>query len=677
MWPLKVRSKSVNEAISQNNNVIEFGKGEPFEGLLQKGMIGTLDLICPTSIDTTKPDCLVIDGIYSATLLVCSYHFELPAAWLADIISFGEGIDISIYIEPLQKAKVVKDLTQSIGITRDRRKNAGDNQSDVEIMELSIDHAKYIRERINKYNEDPYYIYILITVYAASREKLEDRLKAVETKLGSKDMISRRADFRHEQGFLSTLPLCSLDASLKKSTRRNALTSGVSSIYPFTSYEFCDENGILFGKNEHNNSLIIVDIFNSSVYKNANMVILGTSGSGKSFTLQLIALRLRMQGIQTMIICPLKGHEFVRACKAIGGQYIKLSPASSDCINIMEIRKSTCESYYDEGEENISITSRKEDSLLLAKIQKLHIFFSLLIPDMTAEEKQHLDDKLLQVYARKGITCDNESLYSFETEYASFSLQRKFKEMPVLGDLYILLESDPLTKRIALLLKKAVSGSFRCFNNPTNVDLSNKYIVADISELKGEMLPVGMFIALDLFWDRIKEDRTEKKAVFLDELWTLIGSAGNRLTAEFVLEIFKIIRGYGGSAIGATQDISDFFALEDGKYGKGIINNAKIKMVLQLEEEEAQTLREVLKLTDEEMSKVTSFPRGHGLFYANANHAAVEFKASDIERQHISSDREELAALKRSAELRKVSKINEDFYVDRREAVKFDGNNGA
>lgn len=148
MWPLKAKTKakSLNETINTGKQVIVLGKGEPFEGILQKGMTGILDLICPTSIDTTKPDCLVIDGIYTATLLVCSYPFEVTAAWLSDIISFGEGVDISIYIEPLQKAKVVKDLTQSIGITRDRRKNAGDNQSDVEIMELSIDHARYIRE---------------------------------------------------------------------------------------------------------------------------------------------------------------------------------------------------------------------------------------------------------------------------------------------------------------------------------------------------------------------------------------------------------------------------------------------------------------------------------------------------------------------------------------------------
>ena len=223
-----------------------------------------------------------------------------------------------------------------------------------------------------------------------------------------------------------------------------------------------------------------------------------------------------------MIIAPEKGHEFVRACRAIGGQYIKLSPASPDCINIMEIRRSTCESYCTEEDGMISITSRKEDSLLLAKIQKLHIFFSLLIPGMTAEERQYLDDKLIEVYALKGITCNNDSLYSTETSSESLSLKKKFREMPVLGDLYSLLEADLQTKRLSLLLRKIVSGSFRCFNQSTNVDLSNKYIVADISELKGEMLPIGMLIALDLFWDRIKEDRTERNLTYITSIMYVI-----------------------------------------------------------------------------------------------------------------------------------------------------------
>ncbi|MCR4436818.1 MAG: hypothetical protein QHH06_14450 [Clostridiales bacterium] len=346
-----------------------------------------------------------------------------------------------------------------------------------------------------------------------------------------------------------------------------------------------------------------------------------------------------------MIIAPLKGHEFKKACLAIGGQYIKISPASGDCINIMEIRKSTLElEFEDEDFENVKQV--KEESLLMSKLQKLHVFFSLVFSDMTTEEREYLDEKLIEVYAKKGITFDNESLYSDEFS-PTFTLERKFKPMPVLGDLYGILEADPRTQRLALLLKRLVKGSLKAFNQQTNVDLNNRYIVADISELKDNLLPIGMFIVVDLFWDKIKEDRTQKKVIFLDELWKLIGTAGNKLTAEFVLEIFKIIRGYGGAAVGGTQDIADFFALEGGKYGKGIINNSKLKFVLQLEEDEAEALKKVLKLSDDEMAKVTTFARGHGLFYAGANHIAIEFRASQEEKNLITTDREELRQIKK------------------------------
>lgn len=616
-----------------------------YEGLIDRGSVEAIDLVCPSSIDTKHPDFIMVDGIYIATILIITYPYERPSAWLSDIINHGDGVEVNIYYEPLDKARTVKDITYMIGETGAKRKAIRENQSDVDIVDTSLGHAKYMRQQMNLNSEDPYYLYILVSVYAESREKLEDRLKSIESKLGSKDIVSRRADFRHESGFIACLPLHQLTPELKKATRRNALTKGIASTYPFCSFEFCDDNGILVGINEHNNSLVIVDIFNTALYKNANAVILGTSGAGKTFLIQLLALRLRLQNTPVMIIAPLKGHEFKKACLAIGGQYIKISPASNHCINIMEIRKSTLELEF-EDEDFTQAKESKDESLLLSKIQKLHIFFSLVFTDMTVEEKEYLDEKLIDVYARKGITFDNDSLYSNEFS-KTFTLERKFKPMPVLGDLYDLLEQDPNTQRLALLLKRLVKGSLKAFNQQTNVDLENKYTVADISELKGDLLPIGMFIVVDLFWDKIKEDRTQKKVIFLDELWKLIGTSGNKLTAEFVLEIFKIIRGYGGSAVGGTQDIADFFALEGGKYGKGIINNSKLKFVLQLEEDEAEALKKVLKLSEDEMAKVTSLARGHGLFYAGSNHIAIEFKASPEEKNLITTDRAELEEIKK------------------------------
>ena len=213
-------------------------------------------------------------------------------------------------------------------------------------------------------------------------------------------------------------------------------------------------------------------------------------------------------------------------------------------------------------------------------------------------------------YERKGITHQNETLVGPDGKYV---------KMPILGDLYEVLLEKPETKRLANILNRLVNGSAKSFNQQTNVNLDNKYTVLDISELSGDLLTVGMFVGLDYMWDKAKEDVTKEKAIFMDELWQLIGASSNKLAANFVFEIFKIIRGYGGSAICATQDLNDFFSLEDGKYGKGIINNAKTKIILNLEEDEAARVQDVLKLSETELMNITHFQRGNGLISTNNN----------------------------------------------------------
>ena len=222
--------------------------------------------------------------------------------------------------------------------------------------------------------------------------------------------------------------------------------------------------------------------------------------------------------------------------------------------------------------------------------------------------------------------------------------------MPILEDVYnVLLESED-TKRLAHILNRLVHGSASSFNQQTNVDLTNKYTVLDISELTGssDLLTVGMFVALDYVWDKAKENRTEEKAIFVDEVWQLIGASsnrlavGNRLAAEMVLEIFKTIRAYSGSGICATQDLNDFFALDDGKYGKGIINNCKTKIILNMEDEEAQRVKTILHLSETEVMNITHFQRGNGLISTNNNNITVEFKASNLEKELITTDRQEL-----------------------------------
>ena len=590
-------------------------------------------VLAPTSVDLRHGSYIIMDGIYHAYLMVPSagYNPRVVAGWTSIFVNAGEGIDVDFYFQREPKERIQTKLGQQIRINRSRIKDASDTNTDFDDIEGAIKSGYYLKQGLSNY-EDFYYTSIIVTVTADTLENLEWRVAEVRRLMVSQDMDIRPCLFRQEQALQAVLPFCKLSKTLFERSKRNMLTSAAASCYPFTSYEMSDENGILLGVNKHNNSLVIVDIFNSRVYKNANMAILGTSGAGKTFTMQLMALRMRRKGTQVFIIAPLKGHEFLRACKNVGGEFISISPASKQCINIMAIRR------VDQTANAIIDGVVNENSILARKIQQLHIFFSLLIPDMNHEEKQLLDEALIRTYAEKGITHDNDSLIDPDDP-------SKYRTMPLLEDVYNILIASNETRRLGNILNRLVHGSAKTFNQHTNVDLSNPYTVLDISELTGDLLTVGMFVALDFVWDKAKEDRTKEKAIFIDEIWQLVGAGSNSMAAEFCLEIFKIIRGYGGAAIAATQDLNDFFALDNGKYGKGIINNAKTKIVLNLEDDEALRVQDTLKLTDAEIANITRFERGNGLISTNSNHITVEFKASALEKQLITTDRYELSQI--------------------------------
>ena len=591
------------------------------------------EFYAPSQIDLSHGRYICIDGVYYAYLLIPSngYKSQVPAGWLSLLVNAGDGIDLDVFLSRQPKDRMIRKLGQQLRINRSKIKETSDTNTDFDDLDGAIRSGYFLKDGLGN-NEDFYYLNLLVTITAASVDDLEWKCAEMKKLLLSQDMDVQTCSFCQEQAFLSSLPLVSLEKHLYERSKRNVLTLGAASCYPFTSYEMCDDNGILLGVNKHNNSLIIVDIFDSRVYKNANIAILGTSGAGKSFTMQLMATRMRRKGIQVFIVAPLKGHEFHRACSNIGGEFIQISPASKNCINVMEIRK------VDKSVDELLDGPGVEKSLLAAKIQRLHIFFSLLIPDMTHEERQLLDDALIRTYAKLGITHENSTL----NDPADPS---RYRTMPVLGDLYEVLKESQETRRLANIINRLVNGSARTFNQPTNVSLDNKYTVLDISELTGDLLTVGMFVALDFVWDKAKENRTEEKAIYIDECWQLIGANSNRLAAEFVLEIFKIIRGYGGSAICATQDINDFFALEDGKYGKGIINNAKTKILLNLEDEEARRVQSILHLSEAEVMEITHFERGSGLISTNNNNVTVEIKCSQMEKELITTDRRELQEL--------------------------------
>lgn len=594
--------------------------------------------IAPRGIDLTHRNYIIMDGLYYSFLYIKGngYPNKVRAGWMSSLINAGEGIDVDVFLRRENRSKTIDKVAQRIRLNRTKLKSMQDTSTDYEELAGSIQAGYFIKQGIANYNEDLFYMSVFVTVSARTYEELMWRKQQMTDMLKSMDMYVSDCSFQQEDALRMVMPFLQISPKLEKKSKRNVLTSGAASTYMFTSFEMSDDTGVLLGINRHNNSLCIVDLFDTKKNKNANLNLLGTSGAGKTFTMQLLALRMRMRGIQCYIIAPIKGHEFRRACNRIGGQFIKIAPGSPHCINIMEIRHTISP----EMELIDELDYSEMDSLLAQKIQQLMIFFSLLIPDMTNEEEQMLDEALIRTYGKFGITHDNDSVYADRN-----AVPPKMKTMPILGDLHEELQKNEMTKRIAVIVSRFVTGSAQSFNQQTNVDLSNKYIVLDLSELKGKLLPVGMMIALDYVWDKIKSDRTKKKAIMIDEIWQLIGAGSNRMAAEFCLEIFKVIRGFGGAAISATQDLSDFFGLEDGRYGRAIINNSKNKIILNLEPDEAEFVRDTLKLTKTEIRSITRFERGEALICSNNSKVPVIIKASKEEQEMITTDRAELEAI--------------------------------
>ena len=596
---------------------------------LWTGQTSVLDIIAPSSVDNGSRDYIVVDGVYHSYLYVAGYGYRTrnEAAWLSPLVEAGENIGISFTFRKLPREKILSRISQKTMLNRSRMRDVGDTRQDFEELDDAISSGYYLKEGMNRAAQDFYYMSTVIEVTASDEEELEQRIADVMTLCSSMSMVAKRADFKHEQCFLSTLPVLAVEPDIERKARRNILTDSLAASFPFSSFEIYDEGGIFLGLNKYNRSVAILDIFDSDKYANANGCIYGTTGAGKTFLLQTMALRFRMQGTQVFIIAPVKGHEYVDACEAIGGKYVKIAPSSKDCINIMEIRKTSLSTDHEIKKDT------RDDSILAEKLQNLMIFFTLVKNDIKQDELNLLDSAVIRTYAKFGIDFDNKSL---------FDENGNFKKMPTLKDLYEELLSKEETKKLALMIEKFATGSLASFGRETNVDLNNKYIVLDMTEMTENLKPLGMFMALDLVWDKAKESRIQKKVIFLDELWTLIGSGANRLASSYVQEIFRLIRGFGGSAIQATQDLSGCFSSDGGKFGKEILNLSSFKIVLHLEEDEAFTVQKHLSLSDEETMQIIRAGRGEALLCANKNKVCVDIKASPLMYDLITTKRTDL-----------------------------------
>ena len=602
-----------------------FGEEKPDLSELEAGSTTILDILSPTAIDTKSRDYILVDGVYHAYLYVAGYGYSttVGSCWLAPLVEAGEGVSLSFTVERQPKEKILSKISQTTMVNRSRMRDVGDTRQDFEELDSAINSGLYLKDAMNRQNEDFYYMHTLVEVTAEDPETLEQRVTAVEKLCVSIDMIARRCDYKNEQAFLSALPLLSLDADVERKSRRNALTSGVAAAFPFASYELSDRNGIFLGLNLYNRSPVFLDPYDDYKYTNGNCWIGGSSGAGKTFTLQCLGGRLRQQGRRVIFIVPKKGHEFRPLCELLGGLYLRLSPSSKDCPNIMAIRRRSLDSY-----AGLRDMAARDDSVLADKISRLIIWYSLQKRDLSDEDKNHLDSSLVECYRRYGITFDNASVVDENNE---------FVEMPILPDWYDVLSQNPDTKHLAVVLARYVTGSASAMGQRNHIDLDNKYIVLDTSGMPDDLLLPGIFWATDIANDLIMDAGSDLSALIADELWSLVGANSNPLAAGFVQEMVKTIRGLGGIAITSTQGMQDLFGLDGGKYGKGILDSSRIKLVMQMEEQEARLIQGVLNLSEDEVRQITRFRRGEGLLCIGYNHVPVQFHATEKEYDAITT----------------------------------------
>ncbi len=563
---------------------------------------------------------LEINNKFFSGVIIVDYPRIIDNKFMENIIYLDIPFNISMFYEPINKYEVIKKLTYHLGNVKSEIKTSSKNKEDYEYLNITYNDAIDIRKELQINNENIYNFYLYITIYDNDLQRLNQNINTIKSLLYSYGVISKVPYFRHISLYKATNPFNINPEEIKFDTKRNMISKTLSSFYPFISTNIYDIKGVLYGINNQNKSLIIIDRFDKKKYINSNMSIFGTSGAGKSYFIKLQIIRNSLLDIKQLVIDP-EG-EYMKVCNEVGGTYISLGGKNNYHINIFDI--------YNECD------IESNNSILENKIQNLMIFFSMVLPEINNIEKAYLEEKIIEIYKEKGITFDNKTLYNYY-ENNKILLRpniKNNKQFPIIQDLYDIILKDNKYPEMLYLLKPFISGRLKYLNNHTNFDSSNKILIIDISNIKEEFMDIHLFIIIELFWNIIKQDTNLKKIIYIDEIWRLIGQKSNSLSANFVVQIFKTIRKYNGAATAITQDISDLI-INKNIYGKAIINNSYFKCIFKMDEENVKNLSELVLLSESEKIKINKIKRGECLLMLNNNNSILNICSSEYEKSII------------------------------------------
>lgn len=589
-----------------------------------------VDYFASKGLRFTNRKFLYTDGMYYAYLGILpeTYPDKVPGGWM-NIFNFLQFTDLDI-----TSVKYAKEFVQmSIGglnkVTESNynRQVYKNRVKKAMSAAVKLNNNRYVQSRMSDYQEELWKTSIIVTVKAPTQRALRKELSYIKKELNKVHIKFDDGFQRVEQYYIATMPfLC--NSPVYGKLRHDTLSSQMSSMYCFTSYGLYDYRGYLLGKNIDTHSLICLNNFDTSRYKNGNTVLIGTSGAGKTFTEEIIGTRSLMNGMRVFSIIPVKGYEYAPGCKMVGGTFVKYYPGSKDCLNPMEIRP--------KGEFDASIYNLDEDdvseqtsSLLARKVTFLIIWLHM----QTQREKidssvySKLQEVIPKIYLKFGITDDNDSIYEDD--------KKTLKKMPILSDMHEEFKKYPELKEYTAIVSGIINGPFSNLNGQTNVDMSNPYIVFDVDEryIGSHLIAACLYAVFEYVSDNISENPLSKDLVILDEVWKML-----RITscAERVKELIKLIRGYGGYVMLATQEINDFINSSD--YGISVLNNSEIKVCLNLKETELKMVKEHLNLTDQECKEISNFKKGQALFISNNNKVKIAVEATDVEMYAFTTD---------------------------------------
>lgn len=566
------------------------------------GLVSTKDIIAPAALEVDF-DFIRVDNKYYRTLFIAGYPRFVGINWLSPLINFDASLNISMYVYPIEGKQILDDLRRKITemeaeISSDIQRGRIVNPA----TQAKLEDALSLQTDLVKGEERFFQLGLYVTISAESADELSKINKNLEAALGSLMIISKKATLQMEDGFVSTLPLCCDRLNIT----RNMDTTSLASTFPFVSSDLSDDKGIMYGINEHNGSLVIFDRFSMQNY---NSVVFATAGAGKSYLIKLEALRSLMMGTDIIVIDP--ENEYRDLCEAAGGQYIAFGYGEASKINPFDL----------------SLVEEEGENALNAKILSLHKLFKVMIGQMDPIEESILDKAIMDAYKMKGITPDPET---------------QKKEAPLVEDLYksLIGNEEEKARNLAARLEKYIKGSFAgIFNQKTTVNLTNNFVVFGIRNLEDALRPVAMHIILDYIWTVVKQ-KLRRRILVVDEAWYLMQYDDS---AAFLRGIVKRGRKYYLGVTTITQDVDDFLQTP---YGKEIVTNSSIQILLKQHSAAIDQIGEVFYLSEGEKQLLLTADKGEGIFFAGQNHVAIRVIASDDEHKLITSNPEEVMRLK-------------------------------